>query len=177
MTPALPLADLMWSAAFHSFGTLGFVVVVAVLLVETLVLRWWLRTPWDDTAGAVFLGHVVALAMAVVVGLGFTEAVRTFDPGALRSWGDVAGLPGRILGVGWAGSLEVLAWPASGTVALFAGLGFTCLVFLMSARAVLGVPWSRRTASSILGVSLFTALGICGWILWTARAVAPVEAA
>lgn len=177
MTPALPLADLMWSAAFHNFGTLGFVIVVAVLLVEVLILRWWLRTPWDDTTGAVFLGHVVALAMAVVVGIGFTEAVQNFDAGALRSWDDLAGLLGRLLGVGWAGTLEVLSWPSSGTIALFAALGFTSLVFLMCARAILGVPWSVRSTSAILGVSLFTALGICGSILWTARAVVPVETA
>lgn len=177
MLAVLPVADLMWSAAFHGFGTTGFAVVAAVLLVETPLLRWLLRTPWDDTAGAVFLGHVAALLAAIVVGIGFTDAVRGFEPGTMRGWSGLAALPGTVLGVLWTGSLEVLSWPSSGKMALFAALGFTCLTFLVSARAVLQVPWSVRSTSAILGVSLFTALGIGVSILWTSRTPEPVETA
>lgn len=175
MIDSLPLADLVWSAAFHQFGTWAFVVVAGVLLLEAPLLKWRLRTPWDDTVGAVFLGHLTALVAALVVGIGFTNAVQGFDSGALRSWGDVAALLGRIFATIWAASLEVLSWPSTGKLALFSALGFSSLVFLASARAILHVPWTTRNVVSILGVSLLTALGIGVGIVAMTRSEVPVE--
>ena len=177
MTVALSQADLVWSAAFHVYGLVGFVIVVLVMLIEAPLLRLALRSPWDDTIGAVFAGHLVALFAAILLGLGFTEALREFVFGPLNTWSGWTGLTSRLAGTFLAGAIEVVSWPTRGKVASFSALGFSCLTFLVTVSAILRTPWSWRTTGAILGVSLLTSLGIGASILLRTRTADGVEAA
>ena len=166
---ALAPADLVWSAAFHTYGTWAFLIVVGVLLVETPLVKWGLRTPWDDTVGAVFLGHLASLPVALLVGWWFTERLRDFRIGTLDGWGDVGALLPRFVGALFGASGEVLSWPIASTLTLGAAAGFSVLTFLVTARAILHVPWTPRSVGALLGVALLGAIAVGGSILLRAH--------
>lgn len=177
MSAVLSPADLVWSAAFHSFGTIAFAIVALIVVVEAPLLRLLLRTPWDDTMGAVFLGHLSSLLTAIVLGVGFTDAMRSFRPGTLDGWNQIAELPASFVGVVFTASREVLAWPTGGTFALAAAIGFSCLTFVLGARSILQVPWTWRNACALLGVSMLTAITVGAAIWLRMRPEVPVETA
>ena len=171
-------AHLIWPATFEVIGPLAFLVVAVTLVVQAPVLRFALRTRWDDAFGGVFLAHTLVLLGLVVVGIPFTSAFAegtvldvSGDAWWAPLWARLRWTALTLPALLWPAGREALAWPNSGTLPLVASAGVSVLTQVLVVRSTCDLRWTLRNLGTLIALALVTTGALVLLVRWPAGAV------